>query len=300
MNERSLIQDNNVGQLVLGTGGILVRYDNISTTFGNSIINDKSIINSDSTIYWYDFNNNELVAFGNDIHSLSKVKSAQTFFNELPEIKRDNVLSYYDKKYNEIVFKVYDKSLVFNEQLQEFTCFYTIDPEWMLTFSNRFYSISNNQVYLHNTTDNLSEQTYPAYTLDDGSYADINISKIQFVVNKDLEYTKTFDNVFFNGDLIVPTSELVTDTNVMKDVWFKTKNQETIPILQADIDNREDTYRFAIGREKNDNAVNNIYNNSFLGRMKGKYLICNYSFDCRQGKSFRIPSIRTTYRYSLV
>ena len=300
VNERSLVQDNNIGQLVLGTGDVLARYDYISTNFGNSIVNDKSIVRSDSTIYWYDFNNNELVAFGNDIHSLSKVKSVQTFFNELPEIKRDNVLSYYDKKYNEIVFKVYDKSLVFNEQLQEFTCFYTIDPEWMLTFSNRFYSISNNQVYLHNTTDNLSEQTYPAYTLDDGSYADINISKIQFVVNKDLEYTKTFDNVFFNGDLIVPTSELVTDTNVMKDVWFKTKNQETIPILQADIDNREDTYRFAIGREKNDNAVNNIYNNSFLGRMKGKYLICNYSFDCRQGKSFRIPSIRTTYRYSLV
>ena len=89
----------------------------------------------------------------NDIHSLSKVKSVQSFFNELPEIKRDNVLSYYDKKYNEIVFKVYDKSLAFNEQLQEFTCFYTIAPEWMLMFLNRFYSISNNQVYLHNTTD---------------------------------------------------------------------------------------------------------------------------------------------------
>lgn len=45
------------------------------------------------------------------ICGLSKVKSVQSFFNELPEIKRDNVLSYYDKKYNEIVFKVYDKSL---------------------------------------------------------------------------------------------------------------------------------------------------------------------------------------------
>ena len=300
VNERSLIQDNNLGALTLGTGGILVRYDNISTNNGDNIKNDSSIVKSDTTIYWYDFNNNEIVAFGNDIHSLSKVKSVQSYFNELPEVKRNNVVSYYDKKYNEIVFKIYDKALVFNEQLQYFTCFYTIDPEWILNFANRFYSISNRVMYLHNTTDNLSEQTYPAYTLDDGSYADINISKIQFLVNKDFEYTKTFDNVFFNGDLIVPTSNEVTDTNVMKDVWFKTKNQETIPILQADIDNREDTYRFAIGREKNDNAVNNIYNNSFLSRMKGKYLICNYSFDCRQGKSFRIPSIRTTYRYSLV
>lgn len=300
VNERSLVQDNNIGQLVLGTGGILVRYDNISTTFGNSILNDKSIVNSDSTIYWYDFNSNELVAFGNDIHSLSKVKSVQSFFNELPAIKRNDVLSYYDKKYNEVVFKIYDKSLVFNEQLQEFTCFYTIDPEWMLTFSNRFYSISNNQVYLHNTTDNLSEQTYPSYTLDDGSYADINLSKIQFIVNKDYEYTKTFDNVFFNGDLIIPESEQVTDFNVVKNVYFKTRTQENDPIDQSNMSTREDTYIFAINREKNNNAINNKYNNSFLGRMKGKYLICNYSFDCTQGKSFRIPSIRTTYRYSLI
>lgn len=300
VNERSLVQDNNIGQLVLGTGDVLARYDYISTNFGNSIINDKSIVRSDSTIYWYDFNSNELVAFGNDIHSLSKVKSVQSFFNELPEIKRNDVLSYYDKKYNEVVFKIYDKSLVFNEQLQEFTCFYTIDPEWMLMFSNRFYSISGNQVYLHNTTDNLSEQTYPSYTLDDGSYADINLSKIQFIVNKDYEYTKTFDNVFFNGDLIIPESEQVTDFNVVKNVYFKTRTQENDPIDQSNMSTREDTYIFAINREKNNNAINNKYNNSFLGRMKGKYLICNYSFDCTQGKSFRIPSIRTTYRYSLI
>ena len=160
-------------------------------------------------------------------------------------------MSYYDKKYNEVVFKIYDKSLVFNEQLQEFTCFYTIDPEWMLTFSNRFYSISNNQVYLHNTTDNLSEQTYPSYTLDDGSYADINLSKIQFIVNKDYEYTKTFDNVFFNGDLIIPESEQVTDFNVVKNVYFKTRTQENDPIDQSNMSTREDTYIFHLWSPEN-------------------------------------------------
>ena len=38
VNERSLVQDNNIGQLVLGTGDILARYDYISTNFGNSIV----------------------------------------------------------------------------------------------------------------------------------------------------------------------------------------------------------------------------------------------------------------------
>ena len=289
VNERSLIQDNNLGALTLGTGGILVRYDNISTNNGNSIKNDRSIVKSDTTIYWYDFNNNEIVAFGNDIHSLSKVKSAQSYFNELPNNKRNSVVSYYDKKYNEVVFKVYDKSLVFNEQLQAFTCFYTIDPVLVLPFSNRYYTIGfNNEMYLHNTTDNLVTSTYPT----------IKTSKIQFVINKDLEYTKTFDNVFFNGDFTAPVDAI--DKDIVKDVWFKTKYQTNLPINQSNMDNREDTYRFAINREINNNTNNNLYNNSFLGRMKGKYLMCNYSFDCTEGKTFNLPSIRTTYRYSLV
>lgn len=38
VNERSLIQDNNVGQLTLGTGGILTRADYLTNTNGSSIV----------------------------------------------------------------------------------------------------------------------------------------------------------------------------------------------------------------------------------------------------------------------
>lgn len=289
VNERSLVQDNNIGQLTLGTGGILARYDYITTDNGNSVNNDKSIVKSDSTIYWFDFNKNEIVAFGNNVHSLSKVKSVQSYLNEMPNNKKKNVVSYYDKKYNEVGFKIYDKTLIFNEQLDVFTSFYTVNPTLVLSFSDRYYTISDvNELYLHNTTDNLITDTYPL----------IKTSKIQFVVNKDIEYTKTFDNVFFSGDFNVPIDAINKD--IVKDVWFETKYQTNSPIKQSDMDNREDTYRFAINREINDNTNNNLYNNSFLGRMKGKYLICNYSFDCTEGKTFTLPSIRTTYRYSLV
>nr|DAX21879.1 MAG TPA: cytidylyltransferase-like protein [Caudoviricetes sp.] len=49
-----MIQDNNVGQLVLGTGGVLDRYDYLSTLNGTKVINDRSIVNSGNSIYWYD------------------------------------------------------------------------------------------------------------------------------------------------------------------------------------------------------------------------------------------------------
>jgi hypothetical protein len=54
VNERSLIQDNNISTLTLGTGGILVRYDYNTIMNGSGVINDKSICNSITTLYWYD------------------------------------------------------------------------------------------------------------------------------------------------------------------------------------------------------------------------------------------------------
>ena len=50
VNERSLIQDNNVGQLTLGTGGILTRADYLTNTNGSSIVNDRSIVHSDNVL----------------------------------------------------------------------------------------------------------------------------------------------------------------------------------------------------------------------------------------------------------
>jgi hypothetical protein len=69
-----LITDNNVGALTLGTGGILTRYDYLVTLNGDSIINDKSITNSETTLYWYDLDKNVICSLSNDFNELSKVK----------------------------------------------------------------------------------------------------------------------------------------------------------------------------------------------------------------------------------
>jgi hypothetical protein len=59
---------------VLGTGGILTRFDYLVTLNGDSIVNDKSITNSETTIYWYDLDKNVLCSLGNGFNELSKVK----------------------------------------------------------------------------------------------------------------------------------------------------------------------------------------------------------------------------------
>ena len=287
--DRSLINDNNAGELVLGTGGVLTRYDYLVTQNGSSIINDKSITNSETTLYWHDFDKNVICSLGNNFNELSKVKQVQTYLNRLPDSARKNAVSFYDKKYNEVWFRVYDRCLIFNEQLNVFTSFYTHNPNWFFPFSTRLVTIKdNNCYYLHNM-----------YYVDDSKEKEERISYIRFVVDKDIAYTKVFDNQWFSaefddvGDEEKPT--LITD------IHFETKNQITEPIDYNQIEVREDNYRFAISREKQSKpSLQQQTNMSYAGRMRGKYLICNYTFDCNDNKEFKLPYIKTTYRYSML
>lgn len=287
VNERSLITDNNASQLVLGTGTILGRYDYHVVTNGSSVVNDKSIVNSSSTMYWYDTDKNTLCALNNTFMELSKSKGVQTYLNKLPQSAKTNVVSFYDKKYNEVWFRVYDKALIFNEQLNAFTSFYTHNPNWFFPFSDKLVTIKdNNMYYLHNIYEVNSD------------VKEERIAKIQFVVNKDASNTKVFDNVSFDAKLLDNDN---TTPQIVKEIVFTTKTQHTDKIDYNNIDNREDNYRFYIPRESQpDPATQQLVNKSYAGRMRGKYLICDYTFDCNSGREMKIPYIKTTYRYSMV
>ena len=275
VNERSLITDNNPGELTLGTGGILVRYDYLVSQNGTSIVNDRSIVDSENAIYWYDFDKNTLCSLSNSFIQLSKAKKVQTYLNGQSKDNRNNSASFADKKYNEIWFNVGDKCVVFNEQLQLFTSYYTHTPDWGFDLSSKTVTIKNNKGYLHNA-DSIS-----------GTKENLN-SYIQFVINADTPQTKTFDNQWFSNEF---------DKQSIEYIWFNTKTQENDKISSTDVECREDNYRFAIGREKVQNNQNSM---SYAGRMRGKYLICNYTFDCNNNREFKLPYIKTTYRYSML
>jgi hypothetical protein len=58
----------------LGTGGVLTRYDYVTTNNGSSISNDNSIVSSDASLYWYDTDKNEICSYSDSVHKLSKEK----------------------------------------------------------------------------------------------------------------------------------------------------------------------------------------------------------------------------------
>lgn len=283
VNERSLITDGNANQLVLGTGGILSRYDYITTLNGSSIINDRSIMNSDNVLYWYDYDKNEICAYNGQVNILSKEKNVQSYLNEMYDQKRNVNLAFYDKKYNEAWFKFYNKSLIFNEQIGRFTSFYTFNPDWALLFSNKIVTIKDNNFYVINTLD-----------IDGLGNVD-KTAKLQIVVNKDVMYTKTFDNINISGEMLDKNNANLTKDLIDK-IVFGTKHQ-TATSTNPVFDYRENTYRLPIPRQDTNNEDTSL---SYPARMRGKTMICDYQFNTNDEKTFKIPYITTTYRYSLI
>lgn len=281
VNERSLITDDNNNQIALGTGGILSRYDYITTSNGVSTVNDKTVCNSENVLYWYDQKRNEICAYDGSVHSLGKEKDVQSYIKTrfLSVLKDEPQHAFFDKRYNEIWFNFQNKALIFNEQIGRFTSLYTLSPQWSNPYPTGVLCIKDNHYYVINP-DNHYEQ------LEDDS-------KLQIVINKDVAFTKTFDNIRIDGNLRDRANNDVTQ-GVISNIDFNTKNQ-TATSNNPVFDYREDTYRLPIPRQ-------HITQDplSFPARLRGKYLICDYTFNNTDGKSFYIPYIATTYRYSLI
>ena len=282
VNERSIITDNNPGALTLGTGGILDRYDYFTTMNGESPNQLRANTQSDSTVYWYDSKRNEICGFNGQLQTVSKLKGVQSYLNKNKDLFKKDPIAVYDKKYNEVLFTLGDKTLAFNEQLGVFTSFYNYNPDYYAEFSDKLYLFKSLKLFKYNG----------------GEQADLDsdkakVSEIEFVVNKDYPQTKTFDNVEYSGDF-------TTDTNFDL-ILFTTKRQTSETLTSEDIDYREDTYKFAIPRNSLKlNEVEQLANKSYKDRMKGKYLICNYKYDCNGGNEFKVPYISTAYRYSMI
>ena len=282
VNERSIITDNNPGALTLGVGGILDRYDYFTTMNGESPNQLRANTQSDSTVYWYDSKRNEICGFNGQLQTVSKLKGVQSYLNKNKDLFKKDPIAVYDKKYNEVLFTLGDKTLAFNEQLGVFTSFYNYNPDYYAEFSDKLYLFKSLKLFKYNG----------------GEQADLDsdkakVSEIEFVVNKDYPQTKTFDNVEYGGDF-------TTDTNFDL-ILFTTKRQTSETLTSEDIDYREDTYKFAIPRNSLKlNEVEQLANKSYKDRMKGKYLICNYKYDCNGGNEFKVPYISTAYRYSMI
>lgn len=311
VNERALTTDDNSGSsIILGSGGVLSRYDYIDDTSGMDPYYYCDT-QSATSLYWFDKENDEIKCFsgGSEVIQLSKsilVNNLMVNYRRWSDSIRK--IMFYDKQNSEIVSQVlYDKndmSIAYNEQAKVFTSLYTIPFEGVSTFDS-----ATVLGHVSNITDGICclylglwNSVYPDYPSNwDCEIKDSHISTyIKYAINKQPQITKVFDN-----------QEIVTPNKVDNIGIEGIKNKDTIQIdaksyysnnhqytwqtdlnssksdLKDNVTLREGNYRFSIPRTEGE----------FGNRIRGKYMICSIE-DKYPSNDAAIKYIITKFRTS--
>lgn len=313
VNERSTITDDSNLPLILGTGGVLERYDYIDDTAGMAPEQYCATL-SDSTLYWWDDYNQEIKSYktGSTVLQLSKAASAQSILHKQSDTSKIPSM-FFDNKYNEVVSNVIkDGQIAYNEHIQAFTSLYDIKYQEAIKMPTRIYltgistdkGVNSINVSQWNKT---GEGDIPKNV--DGAILD---TRLDFVVNKSPLQTKVFDNQeivtankpIFNDQYLEGYPSPITQNTVRRpqsDIpyfkahdgynvtysWITDLNQAQAQDVEMTY--REGNYRYPIAR-----ADDAEYGN----RMRGKYMLCSIkdpSPHCDASISFIITKFRASW-----
>lgn len=284
VNDRSVATDNSGQNIVLGTGGVLDRYDYYSNTYGMHKQQFCAVCTTGG-MYWFDSHNNVICLFdGQSVTQLSKQGKVQNILNKYK--KDDNFKVFYNNRYNEVVFNVLsdDMQIVYNEMLGKFTSTLTIPFDGAIQFFNGEYLIKKNDTVCIYQYDYLDES--PKSTTQQ-----LLSSYVKYVVAQQPLVTKVFDN----QEIITYENLQLQDTIRDDDDYFsknhkyvwQTESQKIESNLEEQITLRENNHRFAIPR------ADGLFGN----RARGKVMICSIE-DIKPNPAMAIQYIITKYRQS--
>ena len=276
VNERTAVTDNNNHEVLLGSGGLLSRYDYISTTSGleNNVF---AYAITTQSLYWVDAFNTIFCQYngGGDYSQISITKNINTAVSREyrlggnAQIKRYKVLT--DPRYNEVYFKSEGGVFVFNELQQVFTSRYSYDGTCD-SIAGKYDTFIADNVGIRKNIVSLSGTNH--------MHDEVTISfGLTCVVNAQPNFVKVFDNVIFGA-----TEGMAKRFNVSYTVNDgKELKQSTYSVNpNKDISNRYYDYRYAVPRMKYPYDLIQQYGS----RLRGKSVYCNIggeaSFDDMQ------------------
>lgn len=306
VNERTVLNDLDDNQIVLGTGGVLQRYDYISTTYGMKPNQYQAETQSNTTQYWWDGYNKEILGYseGMSLLPLTKTKSVTNYINERQESAHPCLA--FDSKYDEILAQVVNnETIAYNEWAQQFISVYTFMPLYRTNISNMLFVASENDIWVQNEPNNPTE----SYLFNEPAKP-----MLKYVINSNSSFVKTYDTMTFGGRFY-QGSELVEQNIDMYDVkpspqyvrndhtnspmknltfTFDTPLKQHGEVNGADaISVNEYDFRLAIPRNEQKEGGVPKYGN----RMRGKTMQCKLESDSNS-TDFSLQYIITKFRIS--
>lgn len=302
VNERTVLNDLENNDIIVGTGGTLQRYDYISTVYGMKFQQYEAEVQSNTTQYWWDGYNKEILAYGGgmELVPMTKIKGVTNYINQRDETSHPSLS--YDTKYDEVLAHVVgDDTLVYNEQIQAFSSVYTFDPTYRSIVNNKLYIVPENssEIYEYNTPQ------VEGYSL---LFNKPIFPKVRIVINKNNIYTKTFDNLTFGGRIYKGSLQTIenwpmerVDGEYIKGEHLNSPMHHLIFTFETPLKQKsavrgdkatsvdEYDYRLAIPRNGSDVEYGN--------RMRGKTMQCEIASDYNS-TDFSLQYITTKFRMS--
>ena len=267
VEDREMQQSSNIGGFILGTGGVLVRFDYVNTDIGvkESMNPTKvNILPTSNALYMYDSNRKKIFRYTGEHEVISDTKGVFSLVSGISS-SYPNIARGYSRKYGEVYFtnQYLNKTLVFSELTNNFIGFYTIFTDMWVWDKNNLWAI---------TTSNAGDTGYlqdisTGYNIFLGTYSP---STLTLIVNPQGVVPVRFDMVELN-------TESSTDSQSITSIQFDNSYQTSgvIPLVLettseelANFRRRFRTFRF-----------NTIFDNdTYQNRFKDAYLKCKLTF----------------------
>lgn len=286
VNEQAIVQAQNGADIILGTGGVAERHDYITTKYGMRK-NQHTDAQSDNALYWWDSRNKEILQYHQSLVPLTLTHGLENYINEREEAE-DPMIAY-DMDFDEVIANVRAGGpIVYKEKSNIFTSVYTFDPKYSAMVNGQLYLSSKDKIYKWNASD--SEQSV--------LFGKVAYPKLQYIVNQNAQYNKTFDIQTFGGRFYgggEHGNEYYNDNTALKPLQFeyKTPLKQKGSINGLSVSNREYDFRLDIPRD-NQTPTNGV---TYGGRLRGKTMQCELS-STSNSTDFSLQYVITKYRMS--
>ena len=293
VNERTAVTDNNNHEVLLGSGGLLSRYDYVSTTSG---LEDNVFAYAITTqsLYWIDAFNTVFCQYngGGDYKQISITKNINTVVSKEYRTDGEYQISRYkvltDPRYNEVYFTSKDGVFVFNELQQAFISKYSYGGHCD-SIIGKYDTFIANKTESRDVNGIINSYTGYIDSLSGNNHTMFNKNidfKLVYVVNAEPNIVKVFDNVRFGANEGM-AKQFYASYSVNDGAKCSTGNINPI----KDISNRYYDYRYAIPRMTDPSELNQLYGS----RLRGKSTYCTVNGEA-SSDDMQLHYITTKFR----
>lgn len=291
INDREVVTSQESRNLNVGTGGALDGVDYINEHYGTQYRG--SIVETPTSFYYVDNIKKKIVRFArNGVDPISDTKNIHSLtYNKLTGYDKNepsgnywtNIVGAYDYKNGDVLFSFYEgqnnkEAFVFNESAGRFVTRTNIAPNFAFNImSDLVVMASSDQDSMNNAV----------FSYGNGDYGDVfgfrYDSSISFYVNKDMQYSKVFDNIYINTEI-----DNISRINRM---FFNTESYDhQINTPDDRIEYREGIIKLPI-HEKSENGKSKP-------RARGQKMLVKLEFNNFSSDLIKIINTETIYRYS--